>query len=132
MTEAWDGYPEGRERDGWHWLSDDYRRFPLGWDAASSMWHSRRFYQPHEVSGLWRYLGPCALPGEDRAAWLKGWEAAREAALSALGYGGSLDARWNLAGLAEDLRKADPVGFRTAERVEKQICAAIRAMEPPA
>lgn len=64
-------------------------------------------------------------------AWLAGFEAAREAALVALGYGGSEDARWNLAGLADDLRGKDPVGFRTADRVEKQIHAAIRAMEPP-
>jgi hypothetical protein len=66
------------------------------------------------VAGLW--WRPCALPGEDKAAWLKGWKAAREAA----------------ATKALDVATSNnEVGEIEAAWGAEEAATAIRAMEPP-
>jgi hypothetical protein len=123
---AWDGYPQERERDGWHWLEyeEDIRSpwdkpVPARWTAETQDWDFVGHYEETpraKAAGIYRYLGPCALPGEDKAAWLKGWEAAREGAEAAAE---SERALW------AQMRDSD------AEFVACKVQDAIRAMEPP-
>jgi hypothetical protein len=72
MTDRWDGYPENRERGGWHWLQhneDDpesrewstlFGEWWLGGDEDyGGGWQSANY-----VGRNYTYLGPCLLPAE--------------------------------------------------------------------
>lgn len=74
---------------------------------------------------------PDAAPTGEGEAWRRGWEAARQAVLRELRWGFSDDVLANLEGLMSDLRRVDPVGFRSAARIRDAIAATIRSMEAP-
>lgn len=75
MTEAWDGYPENRERDGWHWLEIIS---PDGIVLVAGLWEIGEWslpaigqdQTPEEMARLGgdiRYVGPCLTPAEVEA-----------------------------------------------------------------
>jgi len=72
MTDAWDGYPENRERCGWHWIEStttgklmcaEWRADRVGWSLYRS---TSEHHAPNEMFS-WRYIGPCLLPAEVEA-----------------------------------------------------------------
>jgi hypothetical protein len=69
MTEAWDGYPENPERDGWHWLRKQWGAIvPAFWLASDGMWRlHNESYAPKTAGRNQDYLGPCLTPAEVEA-----------------------------------------------------------------
>lgn len=116
-TPAWDGRPERPDEDGWHWLARDKAPHPYRWIAGEARW---------TLAGSvaeFRYLGPCAPPGEFR----RGWEAGRAAAAASIGCG---------CVQAAEVVKLPPNSARRWELCGQPNCcafeaAAIHAMEPP-
>jgi hypothetical protein len=72
MTVIWDGYPENRERSGWHWLQyneDDPE--PREWSPLFGEWwlggdedYGGGWQSANYVGRNYTYLGPCLLPAE--------------------------------------------------------------------
>jgi len=67
MTEAWDGYPENPERDGWHWLRSTITgAFYLDkWRGDEANWLSGPALNYMHLNA--EYLGPCLTPAEVEA-----------------------------------------------------------------
>jgi hypothetical protein len=66
MSDAWDGRPQNRERDGWHWLQyGSDRPAPTPWIAEIGAWANGPAYSPQGIVELgYHYLGPCHTPAE--------------------------------------------------------------------
>lgn len=67
----WDGYPQDRERDGWHWVLVYGEAQAAKWSSGGDLFGdfyltgSEEPMAPVEVIPAgWRYLGPCLTPAE--------------------------------------------------------------------
>ena len=65
---GWDGYPENRERDGWHWVLPQGWTTPFvaQWINGANMWvgnGSQILWRTAAKRG-WRYIGPCSTPAK--------------------------------------------------------------------
>lgn len=112
---GWDGYPENRDRDGWHMLShpNTARPGPAAWSAEHGAWcDDSGMHTPRGVVELGlRYEGPVFTLAEVAEREASAWESARDAAARRAGD----------KGIGEDRERA----------LRAHLARAIRALTPP-